>query len=121
MANKNEIIKLAVDTYKNKIKGNFSKTDSLEVLREAFIELNGGSTKIDYRSLRKNGAEMFEIIEDILQQTVLEGLPDDSFFHQFVEYKNLALGDQNSFYIPDRTMLAVSEIADGTTSLGDSV
>jgi len=117
MANKNEIVKLAVDTYKNKIKGNFSKTDSLEVLREAFIELNGGSTKIDYRSLRKNGAEMFEIIEDILQQTVLEGLPDDSFFHQFVEYKNLALGDQNSFYIPDRTMLAVSEIADGTTSL----
>jgi len=117
MANKNEIVKLAVDTYKNKIKGNFSKTDSLEVLREAFIELNGGSTKIDYRSLRKNGAEMFEIIEDILQQTVLEGLPEDSFFHQFVEYKNRALGDQNSFYIPDRTMLAVSEIADGTTSL----
>ena len=117
MANKNEIVKLAVDTYKNKIKGNFSKTDSLEVLREAFIELNGGSTKIDYRSLRKNGAEMFEIIEDILQQTVLEGLPEDSFFHQFVEYKNRALGDQNSFYIPDRTMLAVSEIADGTTTL----
>lgn len=117
MATKNEIIKLAVDTRKNKIKGNFSKTDSLEVLREAFIELNDGSTKINYRSLRKNGAEMFEIIEDILQQTVLEGLPDDSFFHQFVEYKNLALGDQNSFYIPDRTMLTVSEIADGTTSL----
>lgn len=117
MANKNEIIKLAVDTYKNKIKGNFSKTDSLEVLREAFIELNGGSTKIDYKALRRNGVEMFEIIEEILQQTVLEGLPEDSFFHQFVEYKNLALGDQNSFYIPDRTMLAVSEIADGTTSL----
>ena len=36
MANKNEIIKLAVDTYKNKIKGNFSKTDSLEVLREVY-------------------------------------------------------------------------------------
>ena len=72
MANKNEIIKLAVDTYKNKIKGNFSKTDSLEVLREAFIELKGGFTKIDYKALSRNGVEMFEIIEEILQQTVLK-------------------------------------------------
>ena len=48
---------------------------------------------------------------------MLEGLPDDNFFSQFVEDKNLARGDQNSFYVPDNTMLVVSEIADGTQAL----
>lgn len=117
MANKVEIVRLGVDTYKNKIAGNFSKNDSLEALKQAFIDLNGGSTKLDYKALRRNGAEMFEIIEEILEHTVLEGLSDDNFFTNFVEYRNLALGDMNSFYVPDNTMLVVSEIADGTTSI----
>lgn len=117
MANKVEIVRLGVDTYKNRITGNFSKNDSLEALKQAFIDLNGGSTKLDYRALRRNGAEMFEIIEEILEKTVLEGLSDDNFFTNFVEYRNIALGDQNSFYVPDNTMLVVSEIADGTTSI----
>ena len=117
MANKAEIVRLGVDTYKDKIAGNFSKNDSLEALKQAFIDLNGGSTKLDYKALRRNGAEMFEIIEEILESTVLEGLSDDNFFTNFVEYRNLALGDQNSFYVPDNTMLVVSEIADGTTSI----
>jgi len=117
MATKNEIVRLGVDTYKNRVVGNFSKNESLEALRQAFIDLNGGSTKLDYKALRRNGAEMFEIIEEILEKTVLEGLSDDNFFTNFVEYRNIALGDQNSFYVPDNTMLVVSEIADGTTSI----
>lgn len=117
MENKKELIKLACDTYRGRLQTNFSKGDSLEVLRQAFIDLNGGSTKLDFKALRRNGAQMFEIIEEILDNTVIEGLADDSFFNQFVEYKNLSLGDQNSFYVPDKTMLVVSEIADGTSSL----
>lgn len=117
MENKKELIKLAVDTYRGRLQTNFSKGDSLEVLRQAFIDLNGGSTKLDFKALRRNGAQMFEIIEEILDNTVIEGLADDNFFNQFVEYKNLNLGDQNSFYVPDNTMLVVSEIADGSSVL----
>lgn len=118
MSEKNELVKIAKDTYKNKFNHEkYSKNEALEALRNAFIELNGGSTKLDYKALRKNGAEMFEIIEEILEVTVLEGLPDDNFFNNFVESRNVALGDENSFYVPDRTMLVVSEIADGTTAL----
>ena len=117
MENKNELVKLATDTYRGRLQTNFSKGDSLEVLRQAFIDLNGGSTKLDFKALRRNGAQMFEILEEILDNTVIEGLSDDNFFKQFVEYKNLNLGDQNSFYVPDNTMLVVSEIADGTSSL----
>ena len=117
MSDTQKLIKLAKQNYKNRLPEQYSKNDTNEVLRQAFIDLNGGSTKLDFKALRRNGAAMFEIIEQILENTVLEGLSDDSFFHQFVEYKNLALGDQNSFYVPDRTMLVVSEIADGTTAL----
>ena len=53
--------------------------------------MNGGSTKVDFKSLRRNQTEMFEILEEILQVTVLEGFPDDNFFQQFVEYRNVAL------------------------------
>lgn len=118
MEDNKTLVKLAKDIYKNKFSHDkFSKSDATEALRQHFIELNGGSTKLDYKSFRRNGVAMFEIMEEILQNTVLEGLPDDNFFERFVEYKNLALGDQNSFYVPDRTMLVISEIADGTQSL----
>jgi hypothetical protein len=118
MEDNKTLVKLAKDIYKNKFSHDkFSKSDATEALRQHFIELNGGSTKLDYKSFRRNGVAMFEILEEILQNTVLEGLPDDNFFEKFVEYKNLALGDQNSFYLPDKTMLVISEIADGTQSL----
>jgi len=118
MADKANLVKLAKGIYNNKFSHEkYSKNDAVEVLKQAFIDLNGGSTKLDYKALRRNGAEMFEIMEEILENTVLEGLPDDSFFSQFVEFRNVALGDQNSFYVPDNTMLVVSEIADGTTAL----
>jgi hypothetical protein len=118
MENTKELVKLSKDVYKNKFSHDkFSANDANEVLRQAFIELNGGSTKFDYKALRRNGSAIFEILEEILQNTVLEGLPEDNFFEQFVEYKNLALGDQNSFYVPDRTMLVISEISDGRQSL----
>ena len=118
MEDNKTLVKLAKDIFKNKFQHEkFSANDANEVLKQAFITLNGGSTKLDYKALRRNGAEMFEILEEILQNTVLEGLPEDNFFKQFVEYKNLALGDQNSFYVPDRTMLVISEIADGTSAL----
>ena len=118
MEDNKTLVKLAKDIFKNKFQHEkFSANDANEVLKQAFITLNGGSTKLDYKSLRRNGAEMFEILEEILQNTVLEGLPEDNFFENFCEYKNISLGDQNSFYAPDRTMLVISEIADGTSAL----
>jgi hypothetical protein len=118
MADNNTLVKLSKEVYKNRFSHDkYSTNDANTVLREALIELNGGSTKLDFKALRKNGAAMFEIMEQILENTVLEGLPDDNFFSKFVEFKNLSLGDQNSFYVPDNTMLVVSEIADGLQTL----
>ena len=118
MADRETLVKLAKDVYNNRFSHEkYSKNDANEVLREVLIEANGGSTKLDYRTLRRNKAEIFEIMEEILENTVVEGLPDDNFFRQFVDFRNVALGDENSFYVPDNTLLTISEIADGTSAL----
>lgn len=118
MADTMELVKLAKEVYSNKlVNEKYTKNQATDVLREAFIALNGGSTKLDYKSFRRNKIEIFEILETILDNTVIEGLQDDSFFNQRVDFRNIALGDENSFYVPDNTTLVVSEIADGTSVL----
>ncbi|MDP4176616.1 MAG: hypothetical protein Q8933_21735 [Bacteroidota bacterium] len=112
------LVKLAVDAHKGKIAGNYSKDDSMEVLRNALIEMNGGSTKLDYKRMRNGDCnEMFAIVEEILQKTIVEGIQDDNFFAQFVDYRNIALGDERDFYIPDNSIFVVADTAEGTQAV----
>jgi hypothetical protein len=85
------------------------------VLREKLIEANGGSNKLDYKSMRGNTA-LFAIIEQILELTDVQGFEDNPFFERFVDYRNLALGDTNSFYIEDNTLFSVNVTAEGVGS-----
>jgi len=115
---KNDIVKLAVDAYKGKVAGNYSINDSMDVLREALIDANNGSTKLDIKAIRDGKcAGLFAIIEQIIPKTVIEGLQGDEFFMNFVEYVNTALGNKNEFWVEDNTFYVVDEIADGTQAL----
>lgn len=118
MADKNAIIKLAVDICKNKVNTEFASGDrdeQMKVLNDALIEANGGSKKLNFKSMRNNN-ELFEIIETILELNDVQGFEDNPFFEQFVDYRNTALGDENSFYIPDNTLFTVSTTAEGIGS-----
>ncbi|MCK9319417.1 hypothetical protein, partial [Methanoculleus sp.] len=53
------------------------------------------------------------IIEQILEVTVLSGFKDNPFFERFVDFKNVKLGDINSFYLPDNSLFTVSDTAEG--------
>lgn len=117
MADKN-LIKLAVDSYKGHIAGNYSVDDSMEVLRQALVEANGGSTKLDYRAIRDGKCNgLFAIVEEIINKTVIEGLPESCPLFDYVDYRNLAEGDTNIFEIRDNGLFVVSDIADGTQGL----
>jgi len=107
---KNDLVKLAIDTYSNRVV-NYSKEEANESLRKAFMELNGGSDKIDRKSFRRNKNEIFEIIEETLVNLVSEGLENQ--FDDFAEFRNLALGDKNEFHIPNEDLFPVSVTADG--------
>lgn len=113
---KNDILKLAIDTMHGTVSGNFSKEDGSEALRQAFIELNGGSDKLTVKSFRDH-PELFQIIEEIMPIMIEEGLRGDEMVFNLVDYRNIALGDENRFWTEDNSDLIVSRIAEGSTSI----
>ena len=110
-----DIVRLALDVYHGTAvaPAEFAEKRPVEVLREALIELNGGSAKFDYKNFRRNKTEMFEIIEEIVPILVNEGLQGDEFFMNLVEERNLAAGDRNEFITEDNSLFVVAEMADG--------
>lgn len=110
------ITKMALDVYRGTVPTEYADKDMAAILRQTLIDLNGGSTKLDYKTLRRNKGEIFEIIEEIIPIMVQEGLKGDEFFLNFVEQKNLKAGDKNEFIVPSNTTFVVSEIANGIST-----
>ena len=118
MAEIKNIVKLANDIYKGQVNTEFAsknKDEQMNVLRESLIEVNGGSKTISYKQIRRN-VELFEIIEEILQTVDVQGFEGNPFFERFVDYKNLSLGDENSFYVPNNSLFTVDTTAEGISS-----
>ena len=116
-SNYKEIVKLGIDLYNGNVE-KYSDKQANEALRNALLELTGGSTVLDYRAMRDgkyNG--MFTIIETIIANTVPTGLQDSDFFNALVEFRNVALGDENLFVVEDSTLFHVDTIADGTQAI----
>lgn len=117
MLENKEIVKLAIDGYKGSVE-KYSVKQSQEALREALIEANGGSSKLDYRAIRDGKCVgLFSLIEEILSNTVVQGLQGDEYFNTLVDFRNLAEGDQNVFYVEDKHLFVVAEAADGTQGI----
>lgn len=114
MAEMKDIVKLAVDTYHGSVQ-KYSAGEANEALRQALIEANGGSTVLNYKAIRDGKCpELFALIEEILDATVVEGLQENDFFMNLVDFRNVALGDQNIFVTEDSTLFSVNKTADGT-------
>ena len=111
------IITLANDLAMNKVT-DYSVEDSNEVLRSAFYDLLGMdeyNSKISRRAMRKHKLEIFEIIEEVLDVSIDRDLRNQ--FDDWVEYRNLARGDKQSFITPDDQLFKVAIISDGNQNL----
>lgn len=118
MADINTLVKIAVDARANRVAGKYSVSDSMEVLRQALVEANGGSTKMDYRAIRDGKCNaVFAIVEEIMTRTVIEGLPESCPLFNYIEWRNMKEGDSNLFVIKDNGVFVVSDIAHGTQGL----
>lgn len=74
MAEMNDIVKLAVDTYKGNVE-KYSTKESLDTLHNALVAANNGKTYLDYKDIRDGKcAGLFTLIEEVLSRTVVEGL-----------------------------------------------
>lgn len=111
------VIKLAKDMIQNKVDSNFADASkNSDALREALVEANGGSTKIDIRTFHK-GNELFEIVQEIIPTIVHEGLTGNEFFYNLVEYRNIALGDEIEFLTEDKVELVVADASYGVSGI----
>jgi hypothetical protein len=117
MSEMKDIVKLAVDAYHKNVE-KYSVAESQELLRQALIEANGGSTKLNYKNIRDGKCQgLFTLVEEILSATVLDGLHGDEFFMAMVDERNLPEGDQNVFVVEDSDVFVVAEAADGTQGI----
>ena len=118
MGSNKDLIRMAVDAYKDNVAGEYSVEDSMETLRLALVEANGGSTKLDYKSIRDGKCNgVFAIVEEIINKTVIEGLPESCPLFNYVDFRNVAEGDSNVFELNDAGVFIVSDIAAGTQGL----
>lgn len=117
MAEMNDIVRLAVDTYKGKVE-KYSTEQASKVLQKALIDANNGKTSFDYRDIRDGKcAGLFTLVEQIITATAVEGLQGDEFFNTLVDFRNVAEGDQNVFVVEDSTLFAVADMANGTQGI----
>lgn len=114
----NKLINLAVDSYFGRLGKEYSVADSQEVLRKALLEANNGKSTIDLKAIRDGKcSNLFSIIEVVVEKVSEEGLKGDEFFTNFIENRNLALGDSNIFHTKKDVLLTVTDVAEGTQGI----
>lgn len=103
--NYEEIKNLMFDLAKNELSDGVSKREAEETLREFTRQIFGvtkDSSRRDIRNARlEHEREFFSIIEEVLDFVVTTGLTDNEWFNELVNYKNIALGDENLFVNKD--------------------
>jgi len=111
----NKLIQLGIDLSKGTT-GNYSTEEANDKLRESLNKLMGSEDgKFNAKAFRKNKIEIFEILEEVIDARVEEGLKDQ--FEQFVDYRSVKFGDKLSFLPETDELFEVAEIAGGTNNL----
>lgn len=76
------------------------------------IGVDEKSTKAEVRkAIRRNQVAVFEIIEEVINDMLVSGWEQNPFFREYVDVRNLALGDKNEFYVPDNSVLSVMKVS----------
>ena len=117
MADMNDIVRVAVDAYNGNVT-KYSVGDSMQLLHEALVQANGGSTTMDVRAVRDGKCQgVFALLEQIIPRTVVGGLQGDEYFNALVEFRNVEAGDKNVFEVEDFDLFYISEAAEGTQGI----
>lgn len=112
---KKAVIDLGVDLALNKMT-KYSVDEANEKLRKIMLEIGGCEDgKYDWRQFRKRKLEVFEIIEEVLNVRLEQGIKNQ--FDPYVDYRSVDFGEQVRFYVPNMDLFEVSSIAGGTNNL----
>lgn len=81
-----------------------------QAIREAFFEILGDE-KLTWQGWRNHKNEIFTVMETVLTTNLPLAWENSTFYDQFVETKNGALGDKNEFVVEDNSILVASRFA----------
>ena len=106
---------LLADYTRGVFQSGITKADADEMIREKFrliMGLDESASKKDIRrAINRHKNEIFEVIEDQIDDMLTSGWTNNEFFRDFVEIRNLALGDANEFETEDKTVLTVGKLS----------
>lgn len=104
------------DAEGNKVE--LSKKQANQVVRKVLMEVCNldeetvKSPKRVKRAIKDHYSELFEIIEQDIEFKVWKGMEENEWFNQFVETRNVALGDDEEFEIKqDDVTFVVAEVS----------
>ena len=63
------------------------------------------------KAIKRNQQVLFDLIEEVVPNLLHTGWQENPFFNEFVETKNIDIGDKNVFYTEDETILTVSKVS----------
>lgn len=63
------------------------------------------------RAMKKNGLELFEVLEEAIDFKVETGFGDNFFVNEFVERKNIKQGDRNEYWSEKEVILSVAHVS----------
>ena len=107
-----EILSVAIDAVRGK-NGEFSAKQTSDELRNAFIEMNGGSTKLSPKTFYRGNA-LYNLVQDLIPVIIEEGIKTEGNpLFEHLEYKNINDGDINEFVIEGDANFVVSSAANG--------
>lgn len=83
-------------------RNNFSNEKLLYLFSNNKLKRNGLPMKkggLKKKEIRKiiRSQQLFNIIEDIIEETICSKLEDNSFFGKFVSHKDMTIGDHNIY------------------------
>lgn len=107
-----ELLQVMIDAVKGTSPENYTKGQTSEVIRNALIEANGGSNKINIKNFYR-GSQVYSLIEELIPTIIDEGFKDEDVIFSLVDYRNIADGDEQEFEIEGKSLFAIADAAAG--------
>lgn len=107
-----ELLKIMTDAVRGVNPEKYSKKETSDSIREALIAVNNGSQKINPKTFYK-GSEIFSLVQELIPVIIDEGFKDDDAIFDLVEYRNIADGDEQEFYLEGNSYFLVADAAAG--------
>lgn len=107
----NDIFEYSADGVEKRV----SASEANKAIRKVFMDVCGlteadlKSNKTRRRAEKAHATEIFEIIEEEIDFKVNKGFEASEWFNQFVDQRNIALGDAQEFYIDSDVLFIVGD------------